>query len=152
MTSTLGDRLSAARKALGLTQEQLSETSGVPVSTIKKYEGSHREPGADALSGFARAGIDVHWLLIGEEMPPVHRATVLQQQRAQYAVDAGSRVDTELLEQVISVFYRWLDDVSGTTTIDRAKHAAIISILYAMASSKGCADKADLEQVLRAAA
>lgn len=41
----MGDGLRQRRKKAGLTIGELSERSGVPVSTIKKYEGNHCEPG-----------------------------------------------------------------------------------------------------------
>jgi len=56
-------RLVAARERLGLTQEAFSAKCGIPLSTIKKHEGSHSEPRPDALSGYASTGINLHWLL-----------------------------------------------------------------------------------------
>lgn len=61
----IGARLVQARKALKKTQEELFDALGIPVSTQKKYEGSHREPGSAHLARLARAGINVNWLLTG---------------------------------------------------------------------------------------
>ena len=41
----MGEGLRQRRKKAGLTIVELSKRSGVPVSTIKKYEGNHSEPG-----------------------------------------------------------------------------------------------------------
>lgn len=68
----VGDRLSIGREALGLTQSELSRLSGVPLSTIKKYEGSHTEPGREALERFVRAGINANWLVVGAEPILIH--------------------------------------------------------------------------------
>lgn len=65
MSSPLAIRLVASRKELGLTQDAFCAKIGMPLSTLKKYEGSHREPGSDALVMIAKAGINVHWLLTG---------------------------------------------------------------------------------------
>ncbi len=59
------DRIRAARIAAGLTQEALSTRSGIPLSSYRKYE-KGTEPGVEAVSGLARAGIAPNWLLIGE--------------------------------------------------------------------------------------
>lgn len=39
------DRLKELRQAAGLTQAALAEKSGVPLSTIRDYEQSKRDPG-----------------------------------------------------------------------------------------------------------
>jgi len=59
-------RLVMGRERLKLTQKELGGLIGIPVSTLKKYEGSHREPGAEALARYGRAGLNVHWLATGE--------------------------------------------------------------------------------------
>lgn len=69
MSDSIGTRLAAARKLLKMTQGEFAEASGVPLSSLKKYEGSHSEPGADALSMIGKAGIDVHWLVTGDGEP-----------------------------------------------------------------------------------
>ncbi len=63
---TLSTRLVRVRKHLRMTQEALAERTGIPLSTLKKYEGSHREPGAEALAQMANADINAYWLLSGE--------------------------------------------------------------------------------------
>lgn len=54
------------RKHLGITQEALAERTGIPLSTLKKYEGSHSEPGAEALARMSKADINAYWLLSGQ--------------------------------------------------------------------------------------
>lgn len=65
MSDSLASRLVASRKAQGLTQDAFCAQTGLPLSTLKKYEGSHREPGTEALAMIAKAGINVHWLVTG---------------------------------------------------------------------------------------
>lgn len=66
MEVTLGKRLSDARKALKLTQDVFCTLTGMPKSSLQKYEGSHSVPGTDALSMVAKAGINLHWLITGD--------------------------------------------------------------------------------------
>lgn len=63
---SVGQQLKIARAALGLDQKEFSALSGIPLDTYKKYEGGVRQPGSEAISGIARAGINANWLLIGE--------------------------------------------------------------------------------------
>ncbi len=63
---SVDQQLKAARAALGLDQKEMSALTGIPLDTYKKYEGGIRQPGSDAISGIARAGISANWLLIDE--------------------------------------------------------------------------------------
>lgn len=49
----IGDVIKQRRKALGLTQGQLSEASGVPQSRISEYERGAREPTVSTLQALA---------------------------------------------------------------------------------------------------
>jgi transcriptional regulator with XRE-family HTH domain len=62
----LAERLKKARLALGYTQSEWHEASGMPLPTLKGYEGSKAIPGGEALCLYARAGVRVDWLLTGE--------------------------------------------------------------------------------------
>jgi transcriptional regulator with XRE-family HTH domain len=52
---TIASNLKKARKSMGLTQEQLSERTGIPVPTLKKYEGGKQPPPGDRIGALARA-------------------------------------------------------------------------------------------------
>ncbi|WP_119689039.1 helix-turn-helix domain-containing protein [Clavibacter michiganensis] len=54
-TMTIASNLRKARKSMGLTQEQLSERTGIPVATLKKYEGGKQPPPGDRIGALARA-------------------------------------------------------------------------------------------------
>jgi len=58
--------LKVARGALGLSQTEAASGSSVPVGTLRKYEQGPSLPGAEAIAGFIRLGINSNWLLTGE--------------------------------------------------------------------------------------
>ena len=49
-----------------MAQAVLGLKTGIPLSTIKKYEGSHSEPGAGALAQLAKVDINPYWLVSGQ--------------------------------------------------------------------------------------
>lgn len=63
---TIGSRLGSVRRAEGLSISSFSSKTGIPSSSLKKYESNHSMPGAEALQSIARFGINVQWLLTGE--------------------------------------------------------------------------------------
>lgn len=70
---------------------------------------------------------------------------------APYAVPKPT-VDAALLQDVIDLFYAWLDENSQRFRVDRSRHGLVISVLYRYAAESGGVVKADLERVLRAVA
>lgn len=63
--SDFASRVRAARKALGLSQQALSDQSGIPISTLKNYELGHSSPSAENLQKMHAAGINPMWVLLG---------------------------------------------------------------------------------------
>ena len=53
--SSLGEAITTARRALGLTQEELAAASGVTQAALSRYENGMREPDADVLVRLAAA-------------------------------------------------------------------------------------------------
>lgn len=62
-------RLKRARKCLKVTQAQLAETADVALNTLKQYESGRIRPGTEALTGYAKAGVNLRYLLLGEGEP-----------------------------------------------------------------------------------
>jgi hypothetical protein len=52
-----------------LTQPDMCEISGIPVSSQKKYEGDHAEPGGEALTRYAQAGVNLQYVATGQGRP-----------------------------------------------------------------------------------
>ena len=65
--ATFGDRLSAAREAQGLSQEDLARRLGVKLKTIVAWENDWNEPRANKLQMVAGLlSVSIRWLLTGE--------------------------------------------------------------------------------------
>jgi len=62
----LGTRLAQARVQIGVSLAQFGRMTGIPVSSLKKYERGSSVPGGMALRAMAGAGINLNWLLTGE--------------------------------------------------------------------------------------
>lgn len=64
----VADRMRAARRERGLTQDGLAEASGVGVATIRRMEGSVSETRIDTLARLADAlGVDLKTLAFGDD-------------------------------------------------------------------------------------
>jgi transcriptional regulator with XRE-family HTH domain len=65
--ATLGDRITGAREAVGLSQEELSRRLGVRLRTIRAWEDDLAEPRANKLQMLAGLlNVSIRWLLTGE--------------------------------------------------------------------------------------
>lgn len=66
----LGERLRAARKGKGWTQEDLAERAGVRALTVSRHErGASSAPSADTIAAFASAlGVTTEYLLHGADL------------------------------------------------------------------------------------
>lgn len=61
---TMGERIKAARKRAGLTQEQLAKKCEIATITIGQYERNKREPNIDTLFNLSeKLGVSVSYLL-----------------------------------------------------------------------------------------
>jgi phage repressor protein C with HTH and peptisase S24 domain len=63
---SISERIKLFRSSNGLKQEELAAISGIPLDSLRKYEGAKSDPGAKAIEGLTRAGINANWLLTGE--------------------------------------------------------------------------------------
>jgi len=69
---TIGRRLHWLLAIEGRLIRDLSNASGVPYGTLQQYMGDRRKPGAEHLTKLARAGINLHWLLLGYDEASLH--------------------------------------------------------------------------------
>ncbi|QDL92493.1 helix-turn-helix transcriptional regulator [Paroceanicella profunda] len=69
--ATFGDRVTAAREALGLSVAQLSRQLGVKTETILNWEADRSEPRANKLQMLAGVlNVSLVWLMTGEGEAP----------------------------------------------------------------------------------
>jgi len=65
--ATFGDRITGAREAVGLSQEDLARRLGVRLKTIRAWEDDVAEPRANKLQMLAGLlNVSIRWLLTGE--------------------------------------------------------------------------------------
>jgi HTH-type transcriptional regulator, cell division transcriptional repressor len=65
--ATFGDRITAAREAVGLSQEEVSRRLGVRLRTVRAWEEDTAEPRANKLQMLAGLlNVSIRWLLTGE--------------------------------------------------------------------------------------
>ena len=62
----IAERLRVVRAHLGLKQDEFAAQSCVSIRAYQTYEGGRSLPGAEAIEGFTRLGINANWLLTGE--------------------------------------------------------------------------------------
>lgn len=85
----LAGELLSLRKARGLTQRQLSETTGIQQSEISRIEAAHANPTVGTVSALARAlGAEVRLASARERTP---RSRVVARSRRGDRVDVGLR-------------------------------------------------------------
>ena len=116
--STFGDRVAAGRRAIGLTQQQLSQKLGIKLKTLLAWEEDISEPRANKLQMLSGVlNVSLIWLLTGEgegvndpwseELgPTVEQADVVAEMRAVRGEiqRLGSRI--ALLEKRLSASFR----------------------------------------------
>ena len=66
-TATFGDRLAAAREALGMSEKDLARRLGIALKTLQSWEADTSEPRANKLQMLAGLlNVSIKWLLTGE--------------------------------------------------------------------------------------
>lgn len=125
---TIGKRLARARLALGYNHEDFGELTGVPVSTLKKYEGAHREPGSEALRLIAKAGIDLHWLVTGQgEMLRTGGEKVFE----------AVQINEPALAAILAAVEYAKPDMSASERVAQAVQAYVVSLREGLITSAG---------------
>lgn len=102
----LGTRLKEARKRMGLSQQEFGTIGGVEANAQGKYESGERIPRSDYLAALKKKGIDVLYILSGEQTPMATESlsdaerTIIMHYRALSEDDQGaiSQLATSLSE------------------------------------------------------
>lgn len=131
---TIAERLREERIRAKLTQPALAAIGGVSKTTQSGYESALHPPDALYLERIEKHGIDSFFVVTG--------------QRA--AVRAGSRLDWELLADLLEVLDRFEGDHS--TRLDNTTKARLLRVLYAASVGVGRIDPIVAAAVLKDAA
>ncbi|WP_083446691.1 MULTISPECIES: helix-turn-helix domain-containing protein [Xenorhabdus] len=86
---SLGDRLKKERERLGFSQSDFAEMVGASRKSQIRWEKDESAPGADAISLWAKAGLDVMYLITG------------QVQQSISTVHKNNEIDEELLGKIV---------------------------------------------------
>ena len=107
---SLPTRLITLRKDMGLTQQQMADTIGIHVNSLKKYEAGQAQPSLDALKKIAlRLHVSTDFLLFDEHERGPNGDLALQLEAIDQMPDDEQMVIREVLESLIIKYQsrRW---------------------------------------------
>ncbi len=73
-------RLREAREALGKTQDEMAEFSGLSKRSYCAYEAGETQPSAKLLAALAAAGVDIAYILTGARSAPIESTLTRREQ------------------------------------------------------------------------
>ncbi len=117
LTMSLPTRLIALRKERGLTQQQMADSIGIHVNSLKKYESGHAQPSLDVLKKIALAlNVSTDFLLFDEHERDPSDELALQFEAVSQLPGDEQRVVIEVMESLIIKYQarRW--DTARTAT------------------------------------
>lgn len=99
---SLATRLIVLRKDKGLTQQQMADTLGIHVNSLKKYEASQAQPSLEALKKIALAlHVSTDFLLFEEHERGPNDDLSLQFEAVSQMSDSEQSIVREVLEGLI---------------------------------------------------
>lgn len=110
LSMSLPVRLIALRKERSLTQQQMADTIGIHVNSLKKYESGQAQPSLDVLKKIALAlNVSTDFLLFEEHERDPSDALALQFEAVSQLHGEEQRVVMEVLESLIIKYQarRW---------------------------------------------
>jgi transcriptional regulator with XRE-family HTH domain len=133
----IGKRIAAVRASSGLSQGDFAESLGISPRAYANYERGEREMPVALFKSLCESySIDPVWLLNGPGEQPVKVTE--------------RRVDSDLLETLISMIEEWL--TKNRRTLKPDKKARLIRLAYEHCSERGEVDSAHLKDMLSLAA
>lgn len=130
---SIGERMKVAMKAAGLTQPILAELIGsTSVRGIQENVAGKTAPGANVLSGLARAGVNVNWVVA--EVGPIllkDLAPTVSDQVGEYRVSPAAptpEIDVARLQLAIATVEEALNETCRYAPPDRK--AELIAAVY----------------------
>lgn len=111
---TLGERLAAERRRLGLTQEAFAELLGIAQSALQNYEQDRNTIKAPVMERMRKAKVDVDYVVYGRDPEALKPLDTELWERVKAWDSANSKdADGNLLNeyaryQRVTLLYRWL--------------------------------------------
>jgi transcriptional regulator with XRE-family HTH domain len=136
--TTFFDRLREERQRLGMSQAEFGAIGGVQKDAQLRYEAGKRKPDSDYLSGIAKAGADVTYILTG--------IRALADEDKSQKNETAPDLDMGRLAGVIEELEAALD--RHRLQLDPARKARAISVLYEYFSKAGPQEAATVDRVL----
>lgn len=139
----IGDRLRAAREALGYTQKGVADAAGSKFRSWQDYEAGKKSPGSQVIAGLVRLGVNANWVLTGEG--PMMLADIGSPGAS------GPALDRELLKLIVDAVDSGLEAMD--LEMGSAKKAELILAIYDFYRDSGIQpDTAKILNFVRSAA
>lgn len=102
---SLGERLKEERERLGFNQIDFAKIVGASRKTQIRWEKDESAPGADALEMWAKIGLDVLYVVVGQKtkIPPCSDEVPKMTSQKQTLMDAYDEMDTRQREYLIEL-------------------------------------------------
>ena len=139
-TNTVGYRLKIFREFKELTQIQLAGQLEMSTTGLQSNEGNRSLPNSKLLIGLASLGLNIHWLLLGEE-------TML---RADMHMPASMDVDLNLVGECVELLELALNKFNRQLSPEK-KRAAVEAMYRAHQGKKGV-DQGLVDMIIKLAA
>lgn len=94
---SLGLRLKTWRKHLKMRQMAFADLVQVHVGMIRKYEANYTVPGGEILLEFAKTGLNINWLLLGEGEMSVIKETAAADESISQMLNGLDKIKRESL-------------------------------------------------------
>ncbi|MCC8457256.1 helix-turn-helix domain-containing protein [Photorhabdus aegyptia] len=132
---SLGERLKKERERLGFSQSDFAEMVGASRKSQIRWEKDESAPGADAISLWAKAGLDVLYLITG------------QVQQSASTIYKNSEIDTELLGKIVHKLDSMAQQVNRRWTPDELVLQS--SKIYNFLIKESVVDDSRIDRVLK---
>ncbi|PHM24604.1 transcriptional regulator [Xenorhabdus ehlersii] len=132
---SLGERLKKERERLGFSQSDFAEMVGASRKSQIRWEKNESAPGADAISLWAKAGLDVMYLITG------------QAQQSIFTAQKNNEIDEELLGKIV----RQLDSIARQSNRRWTADELVLqsSKIYNFLIKESAVDDARIDRVLK---
>jgi len=98
--SSIGERLKEERERLGKTLPQFAEAAGAKKNTLIDWQKDASSPPAVKLAALAKIGVDVLYVITGQEAYP--KAAIDRQERQGRDIASGSKANRDAIQTILN--------------------------------------------------